>query len=89
VSWNVHMDLAAPKPELMAQATMVQRSPRVAKMIQHVLEHGGKTRAVQPVTTEPSVGSEGGIAVVIHLSKKEETNQYFIHQTETTNQISK
>jgi hypothetical protein len=24
---------------------------------------------VQPVTTEPSIGSKGGVGVVIHLSK--------------------
>jgi hypothetical protein len=46
--------------------------PRVAKAVQHVPEEGGKTGAVQPVTTELSVGSEGGIGVVVHLSKTRE-----------------
>jgi hypothetical protein len=45
------------------------RGPRVAKMVQHVPEQGGKTGAVQPVTTEPSVGSKDGVVVVIYLSK--------------------
>jgi hypothetical protein len=58
--------------------------------VQHVPEQGGKPGAVQTVTTEPSVGSKGSIGVVIHLSKTmEETNQHFIHRTETTNQNSK
>jgi hypothetical protein len=45
---------------------------RVAKTVQHILEQGGKTGVVQPLTTEPSVGSEGGIGVVVHLSKTRE-----------------
>jgi hypothetical protein len=67
VSRDVHMDLAAPKPELMVRTAMVRGGPHVAKMVQHVPEQGGKIGAVQPVTTEPSVGSEGGIGVVVHL----------------------
>jgi hypothetical protein len=63
------MDLAAPKPKLTVRATMVHGNPCVAKMVQHIPKQGGKIRAVQPVTTEPSVGSEGGIGVVAHLSK--------------------
>jgi hypothetical protein len=63
------MDLAAPQPELMVQTATVRGKPRVAETVQHVLKQGGKPRAVQPVTTEPSVGSKGGIGVVIHLSK--------------------
>jgi hypothetical protein len=63
------MDLAASKPELMVQMTTVCWGPRVAKTVQHVTEQGGKTGAVQPVTTEPSVGSEGGVGVDVHLSK--------------------
>jgi hypothetical protein len=47
---------------------MVHRNPQVAKTVQHVPEQGGKIEAVQPVTTEPSIGSEGGIGVVTHLS---------------------
>jgi hypothetical protein len=69
VSRNVHMDLAASKPELTGRVSTVRRGPRVAKTVQHVPELGGKTRAVQPVTTEPSISSEGGVGVVIHLSK--------------------
>jgi hypothetical protein len=48
---------------------MVRGSPHVAKAAQHVLEQGGKTGAVQPIATEPSVGSKGGVSVVVHLSK--------------------
>jgi hypothetical protein len=59
------MDLAVPKPELMVRATTVHVNPRVAKTVRHIMEQGGKTRTVQPVTTEPSVGSEGGVGVVI------------------------
>jgi hypothetical protein len=51
---------------------MVCGKPRVAETVQHVPEQGGKPRVVQPVTTEPSVGSEGGVGVVIHLSKTRE-----------------
>jgi hypothetical protein len=66
------MDLAAPKPELMVWVTTVRGGPRVAKAVQHIPEEGGKTGAVQPITTELSVGSEGGIGVVVHLSKTRE-----------------
>jgi ATP adenylyltransferase/5',5'''-P-1,P-4-tetraphosphate phosphorylase II len=66
------MDLVAPKPELMVQTAMVRGGPFVAKTVQHVPEQGGKTGAVQPITTEPSVSSEGGVGVVIHLSKTRE-----------------
>jgi hypothetical protein len=72
VSQNVHMDLAVPKLELTVRVTTVRGNPRVAKMVQHVSEQGGKTGAVQPVTMEPSVGFEGGIGVVIHLSNTKE-----------------
>jgi hypothetical protein len=47
-------------------------NPCVAKAVQHVPEQGGKTGAVQPITTEPSVGFEGGIGVVVHLLKTRE-----------------
>jgi hypothetical protein len=72
VSRNVHMDLTAPKPELAVQAATVHRGPCVAKTVQHVPEQGGKTEAVQPVTSEPSISSEGGIGVVIPLLKTRE-----------------
>jgi hypothetical protein len=51
---------------------MVRGKPRVAETVQHVPEQGGKLGVVQPITTEPSVGSKGGIGVVIHLSKTKE-----------------
>jgi hypothetical protein len=79
------MDLATPQPKLMVQTDTVRRKTCVAEAVQHVLEQGGKPRAVQPIATEPSVGSKGGVGVVVHLSKnKRETNQHFIHRTETT-----
>jgi hypothetical protein len=49
---------------------MVRGKPRVAEAVQHVLKQGGKPSAVQPITTEPSIGSKGGVGVVIHLSKQ-------------------
>jgi hypothetical protein len=67
VSQNIHMDLIAPKPELTVWAAMVRGGLRVPKTVQHVPVQGGKTRVVQPVTMEPSVGSEGSVGVVIHL----------------------
>jgi hypothetical protein len=67
VSQNVHMDLAAPQPELMVQMTVIRGKPRVAEAVQHIPEQGGKPGAVQPVTMEPSVRSKGGVGVVIHL----------------------
>jgi hypothetical protein len=66
------MDLAALQPKLMVRATTVHGNTNVAKAVQHVLEQGGKTGAVQPVTMKPSIGSEGGIGVVVHLSKTRE-----------------
>jgi ATP adenylyltransferase/5',5'''-P-1,P-4-tetraphosphate phosphorylase II len=51
---------------------MVRGNPRVAKEVQHIPEQGAKTGAVQPITTEPSVRSEGGVGVVVHLSKTRE-----------------
>jgi hypothetical protein len=72
VSRNVFMDLTAPQPKLTVWMTTVCGNPRVAKAVQHVPEQGGKIRVVQPITTELSVGSEGGVGVVIHLSKTRE-----------------
>jgi hypothetical protein len=69
VSRNVHMDVAVPQPKLMVRMTMICGKPRVAEVVQRVPEPGGKSGAVQSVTTEPSVGSKGGVGVVIHLSK--------------------
>jgi hypothetical protein len=72
VSQNVHMDLAAPQPELVVRTAKVHGKTRVAEAVQHVLKQGGKPGAVQPITTEPSIGSKGGVGVVIHLSKTRE-----------------
>jgi hypothetical protein len=72
VSRNVHMDLAAPQPELTVQTAVIRGKPRVAETVQHVPEQGGKPRAVQPITMKPSIGSKGGVGVVIHLSKTRE-----------------
>jgi hypothetical protein len=72
VSRNVHMDLVAPQPELTVWTAMVRGKSRVAETVQHVPKQGGKPGSVQPVTTEPSVGSKGGVGVVIHLSKTRE-----------------
>jgi hypothetical protein len=72
VSRNVHVDLAAPQPALMVWTTTVHGKPRVAEVVQHVPEQGGEPGAVQPITTESSVGSKGGVGVVIHLSKTRE-----------------
>jgi hypothetical protein len=69
VSRNEHMDLTVPQPKLTVRAATVCRKSRVVEAVQHILEHGGKPRAVQPIATEPSVGSKGDVGVVIHLSK--------------------
>jgi hypothetical protein len=69
VSRNVHMDLAAPQPELMVRAAAIHEKSRVAKAVQHVPEQGGKPWAVQSVTAESFISSKGGVGVVIHLSK--------------------
>jgi hypothetical protein len=53
----------------MVRVTTVRGGPRVAKVVQHIPEQSGKAGVVQPVATEPSVGSEGGVWVVVHLSK--------------------
>jgi protoheme ferro-lyase len=66
------MDLAAPQPKLTVRMAMIHGKPRVAETVQHVSEQGGKTGAVQPVATEASVGSQGGIGVVIHLLETRE-----------------
>jgi hypothetical protein len=78
VSQNVHMDLAVPQPELTVQTTTVCGNPRVAKVLQHILEQGGKSGVVQPITTEPSIGSEGGVGVVDPLSKKREKRRIYV-----------
>jgi hypothetical protein len=72
VTWNVHMDLAAPQPELTVRTATVRGKTRVAEAVQHVPKQGRKLGAVQPITTEPSIGSKGGVGVIIHLSKTRE-----------------
>jgi hypothetical protein len=69
VSQNVHMDLIVPQPELTVWTAMIRGEPRVAEAVQHIPKQGEKPEVVQPVTTEPSVSSKGGVGVVIHLSK--------------------
>jgi hypothetical protein len=66
------MDLAAPQPELTVRMATVRGKTRVAEAVQHVPKQGRNPGAVQPVTTEPSVGSKGGVGLVIHLSKTRE-----------------
>jgi hypothetical protein len=46
VSQNVHMDLAAPQPELMVRTTTVRGKTRVAEVVQHIPKQGGKPGAV-------------------------------------------
>jgi hypothetical protein len=65
--------------------TMVRGSPRVAKTVKHILKQGRKAQMVQPVPTEPSVGPEGAIRVVIHLSKTRK-KQIIISSTEQIQQ---
>jgi hypothetical protein len=69
VSRDVHMDLTASTPELMVWMVTIHGGPRIAKAVQHVPEQGREARTVQPIATKPSVGSEGDVGVVIHLSK--------------------
>jgi hypothetical protein len=66
---DVHVDLTVSTLELTVRATTIRGSPCVAEMVEHVPEKGRKGRTVQPITTEPSVGPEGGVGVVIYLSK--------------------
>jgi hypothetical protein len=56
----------------MVRTATIRGEPHVAEVVQHVPEQGGKPGAVQPVTAKPSVGSKGGVGVVIHLSKTSE-----------------
>jgi hypothetical protein len=72
VSRDVHVDLAASTPELMVRAATVRGSPRVAETVQHVSKQGQKAGMVQPVAPKPSIGPEGGIGAVIHLSETRE-----------------
>jgi hypothetical protein len=67
------MDLTVPQPKLMVRSATVCGKSRVAEVVQHVPKQGGKPRVVQPVAMEPSIGSKGGIGVVIVIpcSEKE------------------
>jgi Spy/CpxP family protein refolding chaperone len=80
------MDLAAPQPELTVWTATVRGKTCVAEAVQHVSKQGRKPGAVQPVTTELSVGSKGGVGVVIHLSETREKriNISFIEQRQQT-----
>jgi hypothetical protein len=49
VSRDIHVDLTASTPELTVWAATVRGSPRVAEMVEHVLEQSQKARTVQPV----------------------------------------
>jgi hypothetical protein len=69
VSRDIQVDLIASMPELMIWAAMVHESPRVTETMQHIPEQGRETGMVQPISTKPSAGYEGGVGVVIHLSK--------------------
>jgi hypothetical protein len=42
VIWDVHVDLAAYMTELTVWATTIHRSPRVAKVVQHIPKQAGK-----------------------------------------------
>jgi hypothetical protein len=69
VSRDVHVDLTTSMPELTVRAATVRGSPSVPEMVEHVPEQGQKVGTVQPITTKPSIGPEGGVGVVIHRSK--------------------
>jgi hypothetical protein len=91
VSRDVHVDLVASTLELTVWATMVRVSPRVAKTVQHLPEQGREAGTVQPVATVPSVGSEGGVGVIIHLSKtrEQQINISSIEQRQQTKTLNK
>jgi hypothetical protein len=72
MSRGVHVDLAAPMPELTIRATAVRRSPHVAKAVQHVPEQDGKIEVMQLIATEPSINAEDGVGALVHLSKTKE-----------------
>jgi hypothetical protein len=65
---------------------MVCGGPLVAKTVEHVPEQSQKAKTVQPVTKEPSVSLEGGVGVVVHLSKirKKQINISSIEQRQQT-----
>jgi hypothetical protein len=57
-------------------------------MVQHVPQQGGKAETVQPVITEPSISTKGGVGVVVHLSKQRRNRSHFIHRIETTTKLN-
>jgi hypothetical protein len=73
------MSLAASMPKLVVRAATVRGSPRVAEMVQHIPEQGRKAGTVQHVPEQgqkaamkSSVGPDGGVGLVVHLSKSRE-----------------
>jgi hypothetical protein len=46
VSRNIHMDLAAPQPEVMVRAAVIRGKPHVAEAVQYVPEQDRKPGAV-------------------------------------------
>jgi hypothetical protein len=85
VSRDIHVDLTTSTPELTVRVTTVRGSPCVAKTVKHVLEQGQEAGTVQPIATVPSVGLEGGIGVVVHLSTTRK-KQIIISSTEQRQQ---
>jgi hypothetical protein len=77
VSRDIHVDLTASTPELTVRMNTVRGSPHVADTVEHIPEQGQKAGTVQPVATEPSIGLEGDIGVVIHLSKTRKNESTF------------
>jgi hypothetical protein len=77
VSQDVHVDLAVSMPELTVWTTTVRGCPRVAKTVKRVLEQGQPAGTVQPVTRKPSIGPEGSVGVVIHLSETRKNESTF------------
>jgi hypothetical protein len=72
VSQDVQVDPEASAPELMVQVAVVRGSPRVTELMQHIPEQGRKPGTVYPIATVSSVGSEGDVGLVVHLSKTKE-----------------
>jgi hypothetical protein len=71
------VDLTTPTNEFVVQAATVRGGPYEAERVQHVPQQGGKAMMVQPVTTEPSISTEGGVGVVVHLSKQRRNESKF------------
>jgi hypothetical protein len=80
--------LTMPTFKLAVQMSMLYGSPREDKMVQHIPKQGGKAGMVQPVTTEPSVSSKGGVGVVVHLSKQSRNESTFHPSDKTTTKLN-